>query len=110
MELLALENQVLLGLHYDNLASLIAECKACAAESSDVAVGYYVIGSVLNELMYDMDHQAVLSSALLSIEISLTPHLTASLKALRSGSKEASWIALNSLISAWNKSSSESVD
>jgi hypothetical protein len=110
MDLLDLEHKVHLGLHYDNLESLIAECDALSTESNDLAVGYYVIGGVLKELMCDMDQQAVPSSVLSSLQMLLTPSIIASLHALRSGSKEASWTALNSLIRTWKFSDSGSAD
>lgn len=108
MDLQDIEQKVNLGLHYDNLQSLISECDARASDASDVAVGYYVIGSVLKELICSMDQQAVPTSALLSAQNLLTAPIIHLLKALKTGSKDEVWMALNSLLVARNLSCSAS--
>ena len=100
------EQRLHLGLHYDNLEFLVAECRGLATRSSELGVGYYVIGGILGELMDEMDQQAVPSASFLSAQAFLTPLIATSLQALGSGSKEASWNALNVLIREWNSRSS----
>ncbi len=103
MNLTDLQALVKLGLHYDNLTVLISELESQSADHHRNALGCYVIGSVLKELMGSMNRQAVRSGALLVIQAELIPHIEASLAALEDSTRDVAWTALTGLVGTWKR-------